>query len=188
MSVSLYEQVMRADFAKLDPQLQAFHRLAGVHVLHGEVRVQAPWSPLGRLAAKLMGAPTRSGQGPIRFRLEATPQWETWQRHFPTGGAMASRLELGTNCVVERLGPLRMEFALEEDAGRLQMRMLRMRAFGMPFPAWLWPQVIAEESGRGNRIYFVVRAALPLVGPVAAYTGYLELPATEGGVAQGGAP
>lgn len=165
-------------FARLDAPVQAFHRLAGRHVLQGEVRVQAPWSPLGRLAAKLMGAPTRSGHGPIRFQLEATPQWETWQRHFPTG-SMASRLERGVGCVVEHLGPLRMEFGLEEDAGRLQMRLQRMRAFGVPFPAWLWPQVIAEESGRGNRIYFVIRAALPLVGPVAAYSGYLELAATQ---------
>jgi len=176
VTVSLYEQVMGPEFARLDAPVQAFHRLAGTHVLQGQVRVEAPWSPLARLAARLIGAPAASGKGPMRLELVASADRETWHRHFPTG-QMASRLEHGQGCVVEHLGPLRLEVALEAADGRLVLRLLRMRLWGLPCPSWLLPQLIAEESGRSGQLHFLVRAAVPLVGPVLGYTGYLELPA-----------
>jgi hypothetical protein len=40
--LSLYEQAMGEAFARLDPALQSFHRLAGRHELQGRVRTGAP--------------------------------------------------------------------------------------------------------------------------------------------------
>jgi len=34
---------------------------------------------------------------------------------------------------------------------------------------------LAEESGKGDRFHFNVRASVPLLGVVAAYRGYLDL-------------
>lgn len=46
-SPSLYQQVMGADFERLHPALQAFHRLAGRHELRGWVQIE------GRLLMRL---------------------------------------------------------------------------------------------------------------------------------------
>ncbi len=175
MNTPLYEAQMGPAYVRLDASVQLLHRLAGAHVLHGEVRMQAPWSPLGRLAARLVGAPTRSVAGPILLRLEAGPQQERWTWQFP-GGVMACVVAPQAGGVDAHLGPLRIALAPQEDAGRLRLQPLRARVFGMPLPSWWQPHFIWEESGRGRRVYFMVRTALPLVGPITAFTGYLELP------------
>lgn len=173
---SVYERVMgEADFARLDAPVQAFHRLAGRHELAGEVRVEAPDWALGRLIARRMGLPTERAQGPLRFGLDATPLREQWTRHFPRA-VFRSELEAGEGVVIERMGPLRLFFALEVSDGRLVMQLRRAKLWGLPCPGWALPQVIAEESGRGERLHFLVRAAMPLVGRFTGYTGFLVLP------------
>ena len=179
MTLSLYAQALGGDFLQLDAPVRAFHGLQGQQVLPGVVRVDGPSSPLARRVARWLGAPTQRAQGPIRVEVEAAPQAESRTLHFPSGETMVSRLACQPSGIVKHLGPLRMVFALEAVDGRLLMHLRRMRVWGLPCPAWALPQVIAEESGRGGRLHFLVRAALPLVGQVVACTGYLELPSEE---------
>lgn len=59
----MYEQAMGERFARLDPAVQAFHRLTGRHELHGWVRTQAPQSLAARLLALCLGTPLRASEG-----------------------------------------------------------------------------------------------------------------------------
>lgn len=174
MTASLYETVLGAQYAQLAPAVQAFHRIAGVAALHGEVETEPPASRPARWLAWCIRTPRTPMRGPIRFTLDATATEETWTRYFPSH-TMRSTLCLHQGCIMERLGAVRLFFALEAEQGKLRMRLESLRFLGIPCPAWLRPAVVAEETGHGDRIHFNIRASVPLLGLVAAYRGYLDL-------------
>ncbi len=178
MTASLYETILGARYAELAPAVQAFHRITGRVVLHGEVETEPPASRVARWLAWCIRTPRTPTRGPIRFTLDATPTQETWTRHFPRQ-TMRSTLSLHQGRVMERLGAVRLFFALEAAHGALQMRLEGLRFLGIPCPAWLRPDVLAEETGNGDRFHFNVRASVPLLGVVAAYRGYLDLTTLE---------
>lgn len=174
---SLFESAMGERFAGLAPVLQRFHRLSGRHVLEGVVETDPPATASGRALAWCLGTPRSAATGRIRFELDAGPAVETWTRHFPAR-TMRSRMGLGDGRIVERMGPARLTFALDAVDGRLRMRLERMRFAGIPCPAWLRPRLLAEETGQGDRLHFHIEAAVPLIGRVVGYRGWLRVPET----------
>ena len=168
------EHVMGKRYGRLAPEIQSFHRLTGKHTLQGRVEVHAPTTFLAKLLATLLGTPRSASQGEIRFELEAHPESETWTRHFPSK-TMRSRLQLADGQLVEKLGAARLMFELTENQGQLNMHLCRLFFLGIACPAWLMPQVLAEETGRDGRLHFRVRAEVPGVGLVASYQGHLTL-------------
>ncbi|RYX95461.1 MAG: DUF4166 domain-containing protein [Comamonadaceae bacterium] len=176
--MSLYQQVLGADYCLLPAPLQQFHALEGHHVLDGWVGIEAPASPVARLLAICLRAPLAARQGPIRFELESCAASERWVRHFP-GKTMASRLSLKSGHIVESLGVARLAFAIHAQPEKLQMQLVRMHFLGVPCPRMCLPAVVAEETAGNGRLHFRVRASLPFIGVVAGYQGYLELPAGE---------
>jgi len=176
----LYLRVMgEPAFNRLPPAVQAFHRLAGVHALRGEVQTQAPARRLGRWLARLMGTATQSVQGPLGFRLEAEPQAETWTRYFP-GQTLVSRLSAWAGQpagLQEQMGPARLRFHLRAGPDHMAMELVAMRFLGIPCPRWLMPRIVAREFDDEGRLRFEVRAEVPGLGLVVAYQGWLALPA-----------
>lgn len=172
---SLYQRAMGSDFERLAPALQRFHSLGGDCRLHGMVQTEAPQGRIARMLARTLGTPLQTSQGPIRFELHATPHEECWVRHFPQQ-TMKSVLGLEQGRLVERFRIVRLEFKLIENRGALRMALCGLRFLGMPCPGWLRPEVLAEEHGDGDRLFFYVRARLPGIGQVVAYQGHLELP------------
>ena len=171
---SMYEQILGANYAVLDEPVQRFHRLSGPHELHGHVTTCPPENWLARALCTALGTPQESGEGPIRLELRAEPRQEVWIRHFPSR-RMASCLRLENGAVVERLGAARLTFDLQAHGGKLVMRLKRMHFLGFPCPAWLMPQVVAEETGDAGRFHFNVEVHVPFIGRVAKYAGHLAL-------------
>lgn len=172
----LFEHVMGDAYQRLDATVRAFHDLRGEAELHGQVETEAPAGALAALLARVLGAPRTRMQGALRFELACEAGQQTWTRHFPQR-TMRSRMQLHGGNLVETLGPTRLVFALEEDGGGLVMVLRSMRFLGVPCPKWLLPRIEAREQGREGRLHFQVRAALPVIGPVTGYRGWLELPA-----------
>ena len=176
---TLFERALGERFALLPKPLQRFHRLSGLHELHGLVETDAPASALGCALAWCLGTPTSATHGAIRFVLDAAPDAETWTRHFPRR-TMRSRMHFVRGQVVERMGPASLAFALDFSGGRLRMRLVGLRFLGIPCPAWLRPRLVAEEMGdraaRGERVHFRIEAAVPGLGHVVGYRGHLVLP------------
>lgn len=168
----MYETVMGPAFESLAEPVKAFHRTSGCRELHGWVQTEAPASFPARLLARCLGTPLLPSSGAIRFELDAEPACEVWVRHFPDK-TMRSRMRLERGELTERLGPTRLHFRLGAREGRLVMQLQGLRFLGIPCPRWALPRIVAEEEGRDGRLYFTVRAALPMVGQVAGYTGHL---------------
>jgi hypothetical protein len=172
----MYETAMGPTFEALAAPVQAFHRTRGRRALHGWVRTEAPSSFAARLLARCLGTPLSPSSGAIRFELDAQPTCEVWVRHFPDK-TMRSRMRLVRGELTERLGPTRLHFQLGARDGRLVMHLRGLRFLGIPCPRWALPRIVAEEEGRDGRLYFTVRAMLPLVGQVAGYSGHLVVQA-----------
>jgi hypothetical protein len=77
---------------------------------------------------------------------------------------------------VEHLGFARLWFTLQGSSDTLEMKLVRLRFLGVPCPRWLLPAIVATESAKPGQLHFSVQASLPLIGVVASYRGYLELP------------
>jgi hypothetical protein len=54
------------------------------------------------------------------------------------------------------------------------MRLAGWSLFRIPLPRILAPRIVATEREEGGRFHFDVAAALPLVGPVVRYRGWLH--------------
>lgn len=175
---SLYQQLMGPGYGQLPSAVQQFHALQGRHVLPGWVQVERPGGWAARCLAWCLGAPLAAQQGAIQFELQADPAAEVWTRRFPSR-TMQSRLEPSGPHLVERLGTVRLVFALDAGPDRLDLRLVGLRFLGLPCPRWLLPRIVARESGDAPRLHFEVRASLPAVGVVASYRGHLELPVVE---------
>ncbi|MDO9406096.1 MAG: DUF4166 domain-containing protein [Polaromonas sp.] len=182
----LFEQVLGAGYGRLADPVQRFHRLTGRQVLTGCVETDAPATRLARGLAWCLGTPRQAASGALRFELDVQPDGQRWTRVFPSQ-TMQSRLARDGAWVVEKLGAATLWFELSERSGQLEMRMVRLRFAGVPCPGWLLPRVTALESGAGtagqppaDALHFHIKAALPLVGVVAAYRGHLLLAPEEG--------
>lgn len=172
VEVSMYGHVMGAAFHELHPALRTFHSYQGTHHFKGSAQTYAPASFLGRILGRLLGTPRTAQQGDIHFELQATPTCETWIRNYPQM-TMSSTLRRVDGRVVEQLGAATLAFDLHADNGALEMRLVKMRFFGISCPKWLMPKVVAREYGEGDTLHFDVRADLPLIGTVTRYTGSL---------------
>jgi hypothetical protein len=170
----MYEQAMGDSFSRLDPAVQRFHKLAGLHELHGWVQTDAPSTMAARLLARCLGTPLQATSGAISFELRAAPKEETWTRYFP-GQTMSSTMRLVAQQVVEQLGLARLTFELREAEGRLEMHLMKLHFLGVPCPRWLLPSIVAEETGEESKLHFRIEASLPVIGRVAGYRGYLAL-------------
>jgi len=176
--LSLFEQVLSSDFARLPAAVQRFHRLSGHAVLHGQAEILAPQTPLAWVLAVCLGSPRRASKGAIRFELSAAPSVETWTRHFPTI-SMTSCLTLTEGHVEEKLGLARLTFSVSATEERLSLQLEKMHFLGIPCPRWLLPRIVAQERGANDQLLFNISAELPIVGKVADYRGSLTVPRGE---------
>jgi NAD(P)-dependent dehydrogenase (short-subunit alcohol dehydrogenase family) len=167
----LYARGMGAAFEALPPAVRRLHDVCGDAGAAGEAVVTRGRGLIVRFLAALMGLPP-AGQGPLHLALAERGAGEVWTRNYG-GHIMKSVLSLRPGGVVERFGPLRLAFKLVPLADGLSMRLIGWSLFGLPLPRILAPRIDATEREEAGRFHFDVRAALPLVGEVVRYRGWL---------------
>jgi hypothetical protein len=175
---SLYERVLGEAYEALPSQVRALHRPGAASRWAGRAEVERGRGPVAALVSRLFGFPAEGADVPVevRFRVDAEGR-ETWERRF-AGRVMRSVQEEGTgrnaHLVVERFGPLAFGMALVRDGGRLLILPRRWSFWGLPLPRGLMPQGEGWEEERDGRFRFHVEIALPLLGRVVRYRGWLE--------------
>lgn len=168
----LYARAMGARFEALPPAVRAMHDLTGDGGAAGEGSVKRGSHVLARLIGDVMRFPP-SGDYPLHVAFAAEGGKERWTRDFG-GHRFASELSQAGNGVAERFGPLRFAFDLPSDEAGLGMTLRRWTLFGIPMPRLLGPRIAAREWEEEGRFRFEVGVALPLIGPVIRYQGWLE--------------
>ncbi|SMC96778.1 SDR family oxidoreductase [Rhizobium sp. RU36D] len=171
--VPLYRRVLAADFARTPAPVQALHDVIGDGSAAGRAVVTRGTSLLARLACAIIGFPP-TGEHALHVDFEEEDGIERWTRDF-AGRRFSSELSQSGHFLVERFGPLRFHFTLEGDETGLRMRMQRWFMFGLPLPLWLAPKSEAREWAEGDQFCFDVAIALPGIGAVVHYRGWLRV-------------
>lgn len=170
---SLYQRILGADFERLPASLRALHARDGVRRYAGEAEASRGAGWLSRLCGGIAGLPPAHA-GAIEVEIDAGRHGETWIRRFGHG-AMRSRLRERDGLIHERLGPMVFAFALELVDDGVIWRLRSVRALGVALPLSWFDGMRAHEFERDGRYRFDVRAALPGVGLLVHYRGWLTI-------------
>lgn len=167
----LYARVMGERFAVLPPTVRAMHEVLRDGGASGRARVTGG-NRLARLIAAAMGFPP-VGDHPLHVAFEERDGREHWTRDF-SGRTFSSVLAERRGRLTERFGVVRFEFDLPSDSAGLRMVLRRWWLGPLPLPHFLAPRSEAREWEEGGRFHFDVPIALPLLGPLVHYRGWLE--------------
>jgi hypothetical protein len=167
----LYARVMGERYDALPEAVRVMHRVCGDAGASGEATVERGRNAAARMIAAVMGFP-RAGMHPLHVAFIERNGIEQWTRTFGER-SFTSHLSERSGWLVERFGPLRFHFDLPSDARGLEMRIVGWSCFGVPLPLALAPQSVAREWEEGGRFHFDVPIALPMVGMVVRYRGWL---------------
>lgn len=168
----LYARVMGERFAALPPTLRAMHQVLRDGGASGEARVSRGGNPLARLLAAALGFPAE-GAHRLHVAFAERDGRERWTRDF-SGRAFSSELAERGGRLTERFGLVRFAFDLPSDPAGLRMVIRRWWLGPLPLPLLLAPRSEAREWEEGGRFHFDVPIALPLLGPLVHYRGWLE--------------
>lgn len=175
----LYTRIAGADFARLPDKVRSLHDMRGDGGASGEAQVERGTHPLAKFAAWMMGFPP-AGSHKLHVAFSEKDGVECWTRSFGDH-SFKSHLAAKGNTLSERFGPLRFRFDLPCDEKGLTMRIKGWSFCGLPLPLALAPrgtadapQEMAREWQEDGRFHFDVPIALPKIGLVVHYKGWLE--------------
>lgn len=173
MQPAIYEQVLGTGFSRLPETLRTLHSLAGRTAYAGRADIQRGGNPLARLCASIAGLPPTMRDAPTRVEFTADHTREIWRRDFG-GRRMSSRLTCRDGLLCEMLGPMQFHFDLQIEDGAIRWQVRKVKLFGLlPLPARLFHGVRCREREAQGRYEFLVEAALPGIGLVIRYEGWL---------------
>jgi hypothetical protein len=174
MPPTLFQQALGAAFFRLPESLRRLHASRGQVRYAGRADIERGRSPLARLCAWVLRLPPSGQDVATVVEFQCEPARETWRREF--GGArLVSTLSLRDGLLRERLGPVQLRFALHANDGAIWWTVAGARLLGvLPLPATLFDGVRCREYEDDERYRFEVEAALPLVGRVVRYAGWLS--------------
>lgn len=170
---TLFQSLLGKDYFRMPPAVRALHALRGGARYGGRASVERGSGPLARLCARVARLPPARVDAPLSVAFDTAPRREAWRRDFD-GFAMPSVLVPHAGLLQERMGPLRFGFALAVYDDALHWRVARVRVFGVPLAARWFEAVRCREYERDGRYAFDIQAALPLVGRVVRYHGWLR--------------
>jgi len=167
----LYARVMGPRFAALPPAVRAMHDILRDGGASGRARVTRGRNGAARLVAGLFRFP-REGAHDLRVAFTERDGREGWVRDF-SGRRFGTMLAERGGLLTERFGALGFGFALPSDGAGLRMVLRRWWLGPFPLPLALAPRTEAREWEEGGRFHFDVAIALPLIGPLVHYRGWL---------------
>jgi hypothetical protein len=173
MPETLYQQLLGSSFSHLPGKLRAMHGLQGRMIYAGRADIQRGNGLVARLCAAIAGLPPAMRDAPTSVEFIASHEGETWHRNF-SGHLMSSRLACQGGLLREQLGPVTFRFELRVVDGGIWWHVRSVKLLGLPLPARLFGGVQCREREAQGRYEFRVEAALPWIGLLIRYEGWLQ--------------
>ena len=167
----LYARLLGSRFAGLAPAVRSLHEVLADGGAAGRATVRRGRNPVTRFVASLFGFPPE-GEHSLHLHIVERNGEETWIRDFG-GRRFASRLSDRGGLLIERFGLFRFGFDLPVENGALTMAMRRWWLGPLPLPLAFAPSAPAREWEEGGRFRFEVAIALPVLGLLVDYRGWL---------------
>lgn len=175
---ALYGSVCGAEScAVLPAPIRALHDNVSRVRWSGRADIWGASNPLAFLAARIVGIPRAARDVDVTVEFEARDGVERWQRSF-AGKPFVSLQYAGTGrdagTVIERFGSLAFALRNTLNGEGLSQEIAAAYVLGIRLPRLLWPRVHARERlDAQGRFTFDVGIALPLLGRLVAYRGWL---------------
>lgn len=173
MSTPLYRRLLGERFEALPPRVRELHDVVGASSWTGRADVERGRSLTARVVATLFGLPPAGRDQALRVTFQVDGDREIWSRTFGNTVFRSVQYERG-GLLRERVGPSTFVFALDTSTDGMALKLQGVRFLGAPLPRFLAPSVRTFESERDGRYHFEVEAALPLLGRIVRYAGWLE--------------
>lgn len=173
MQPSLYRRVLGQAYETMPGAWQALHD-SGTSSWHGRCTVDGGETASARLLAWLFRLPAEASDAPIVVSFEVSRESETWTRRIGAR-AMRSQQFAGPRpgSITEQFGVLAFDLDLPIRDERMDLVIAGGRCLGAPLPRLLLPRVRACEFVVVGRFCFDVSIALPIVGRLVRYRGWL---------------
>lgn len=171
---SLYEKVLGASFNELPVGLAKFHSVRSTYTCQGLASVKGANRAPIRWLAKFLKLPTISQSVKVNFELIVEDDSETWVRKFGQQ-IMRSTLREREGYLIERLGPMVLRSSLQWSDNTLKMRIVDASFAFVHFPAWVIPDIVADETFSDNKLHFLIEVRWKWIGTLVGYSGYLDL-------------
>ncbi len=176
----LFRRILGGFIEQTPISVRRLHDRRGRALYRGEVVVERGSGRWARGLAWITGLPP-AGAGPIEVEIVAGDGHERWTRRVG-GHTMRSILWApGFSWLLwELLGPVLFAYRLRVENGAILWRVEKVRLLGLlPLPSCWFAGVEARESGGAGRYRFDVRAALPGIGLLVHYRGWLAVDADD---------
>ena len=171
LDAPLYARVAGESFNELPTAVREMHAVLRDGGATGSVDVVGAGNPLAALIARVIGFPG-TGSYPLHVSFEENGGNETWTRDFGDR-CFSSQLSQDGSLLVERFGPLRFAFKLSCDKDGLAMVMVGWSVGSLALPLVLAPRSRAREWEEDAKFHFDVAIALPFLGSLVRYRGWL---------------
>jgi hypothetical protein len=175
-TASIFERLLGDLWPRLPEPLRAMHRLGAQPAATGVARVERGRNVFAKLLAAVIGLPRAGADIALSVRFARTPTHERWTRRF-ADQEFHSDMNEGqgreAGLLIERFGPFSLAMALVWEDERLKFVIRRWRLGPLVLPLWLAPISTTHETVADDRFNFDVGIALPLIGLVVRYRGWL---------------
>jgi hypothetical protein len=170
---ALFPGLLGEGFASLHPHLKAVHG-GQSRRWAGKASVRCGSRLLARVAAKIARLPSSQCDVPTVVSIEARAGQEVWTRHFGNAAPMRSTLSNREGWLVERLGPVALEFQVNVQGTRMHWYLQHVAFLGLPLPRRLFSvQACADSTGMSYR--FLVDVRMAGIGELIRYEGELDV-------------
>ena len=174
----LFQRILGRRFEELAEPVRRLHSLTAPMAVAGLAEVEVAPGPIASMTCWLAGLPAPGSDVPVSVEFRPDGRGgEIWARRFGvrrcSSSFRATRLA-GEDLLVERFGPFDLEFRLQAVNNGLSWLLVGVTCVGIRAPRWVVPKVRCLESADGDRYHFEIEAAMPLIGPLIRYRGWLE--------------
>jgi hypothetical protein len=163
------------DFARLPYAIRCMHGVGAARTAIGRGDVERVATRLARLLAWLLRLPRPGRDQPLEVSFAPRRGDERWVRCFG-GRRFASRISVEDGFLVEHIYGASLLQRVKADEQGVTLELVRVRLLGLPVPRCLAPRFTARMSAPQCLYRFEVSVALPLVGPLVRYAGWLAPP------------
>jgi hypothetical protein len=173
----IFETALGLNYTQLPTVTQAIHRPNPTALWRGKGSAEPAANVFGRQLARLFRLPQGIKDAPVHVVIDQQVDGsEHWSRVWP-GVTMRSVMKAprpAASTVEEHFGPFGFILKLDARPDGIDMRLTGGRFLGLPLPRFLLPRISATERVEGTRHLFDVAIALPLIGQLVRYRGWLE--------------
>ena len=176
-ALALYERVLGSAFQRLPEPIRRMHQPdLGMEAV-GRACVERGANPLARLVAWAFRFPAATADINVRVHFSVEAGAELWQRTFGRHSFSSLQSEgrgRFEGLVVERFGPFDFGLAPVVRDDKLLLVVRRWTLLGVPLPLAMAPHGASYEHVVDGVFGFNVEIALPLVGLIVRYRGFLK--------------